>query len=147
MSEEGDKPVEDAGKKVTVTLTDDDIKAINDDLKATKESFVSTETDKIKADVKKEFEVQKELEEAQKAKEELEKKLQQKEQDTAKKFEEFQNKIDNMISSKATIVSENPFETKESMSNEVDKWSEDKVNEFEEKSARAFFGSSYDTRA
>ena len=133
-----------------VELTKEDLKTIKDDLELAQKLLVSKETTKqiedAKEEVKKEIEEKTLTEKLEAEKKELADKLETKEKETAEQLEKLQTKVDEMISSKAGIVAEDPFKTEPASSKKVDDWSEDKINEVEEDSAKLFFGVDYDDR-
>ena len=62
-------------------------------------------------------------------------------------MEKMQKQIDNMTSSKAPVNMQNPFKSQSNQSDnplDVDRYSEDMVQDIERKSAEAFFGMSWE---
>lgn len=136
------------------SLSKEDIEAINKDIQATKDSLVTKESqDAIeraktmgKEEAAKEFELKSKLDEQERMNKELQEKIAAQEEKAAKELDALKSKVDSMITSKAPIASENPFNKEPALSDEVDKWSNEKVEKFEENSAREFFGQDYDDR-
>jgi len=151
--EEDKKQVEKEEKKGS-TISKEEMEAISRDIQSTKESLVTKESQDAEAKAKaagkeeaqKEFELQQKLKEQEEANKKLQEELEKTKTETAEKLNIVQKKVDEMIGSKASVESKNPFETAVGLSKEVDNWSDDKVNEIENRSARKFFGADYDDR-
>ena len=104
--------------------------------------IIEIEKAKAKEEVRKEMEKEAEYEALKKEKEELQKSLEEKEKAASEKLLAMQQQIDSLITSKANINPEDPFKSKQS-ENTVDGWSNEQIENFEEKSAEAFFGDNY----
>lgn len=143
-------------KDESVIITDDEKKAIDKDIAEAKAALVSKDTqdqiakakNEAKAEAEKEFQLKKQLEDAEKAKQELQAKIAAQEKETAERLSKLQSKVDELVTSKASINVVDPFKNqpKEALKQQVDGWSEEQVEEFQEASAREFFGDAYDAR-
>ena len=137
-----------------VNLSKEDIDAINRDIDNVKSKLVSKETQDViskakeeaKAEALKEVEIQRKIEELEKEREELAKAKEDQEKLANEELSKLKTKVDELTTSKQTIASEDPFVKKPEMSQEVDKWSDDKVKQIEEESARRLFGEDWDNR-
>lgn len=143
-------------KDESVIITDDEKKAIDKDIAEAKAALVSKDTqdqiakakNEAKAEAEKEFQLKKQLEDAEKAKQELQAKIAAQEKETAERLAKLQSKVDELVTSKASINVVDPFKNqpKEALKQQVDGWSEEQVEAFQEASAREFFGDAYDAR-
>lgn len=135
-------------------ITAADLAALNDDVKNVKQSISEREraeaVAKAREDTRKELEkeqaLQKQLEEQSKRAKELEDKLTAQQKESEEKLQAFQRKLDEMATSKQVVApnSVTPPFGKGTLGEQIDTWNDDKVNEFEEESARAFLGPDYD---
>lgn len=134
-------------------LTKEDLDQINKDIQDVKQSLVSKETqdaaEKAKKEteerIKQELELKNKLAEQEKANAEMKKKIEETEKLAADKLMTLQKKVDDLASSKAVLNREDPFRQVSNSNNEVARWDDAKVAAVEEESARAFFGSDYDS--
>jgi DNA-binding helix-hairpin-helix protein with protein kinase domain len=136
-------------------LTPEEIAQMQKDIEEAKSKLVSKDTEAViqraKEEAMKELEAKQRVEAERKAQEdkdkliaELKAKVESQEKEAASKFEMLQKKLDEMASSKAVIPPQDPFTNQTKPQNDIDKWSDAKVNELEEKMAREFFGADYD---
>lgn len=136
-------------------ITAEDLAKINSDLDKVTASITEREKAeaiaRAKEEAKKEAEaaaeLQKKLDEQSKRAKELEDKLTAQQKEFTEKQDAFQKKLDDMAASKQVVANpadaNNPFRPT-SLGAAIDTWTDDKVNEFEEESARAFLGPDYD---
>ena len=139
-----------------VTISEEDKKAIDKDLADARASLVSKATqeqmDKVKAETRaemeKELQLKKQLEEAEKSKQELQAKLAAQEKETAERLNKLQSKVDELVTSKAPVNVVDPFKAQPNVAlkQQIDSWTPEQVDEFQEASAKEFFGDSYDAR-
>lgn len=131
-------------------VSKEELEALQKDIEKAATSLSAKERDEVqksareegKKEAEKEFQLQKQLEEAEKKRQELEQKLEKTQQSAAEELKKIQERVDEMAASKQVVPQpEDPFKK----SDEVDKWSDDKIREIEEKSAVAFFGADYET--
>jgi len=138
-------------------ISEEEQKAIEADIAKARSSLVSKEMEERLERVKqeataqatKEAEIKHQLEESQRKQKELEEQMRNKEAEYAKSFDALKSKVDEMTSSKAPVNIQDPFKqpTNGTNPNDVDSWDDEKVDQVEEESARAFFGDGYDERA
>jgi len=142
-------------KKVEDPLfTKEELEDINKDIATAKESLISKETEmkieemkkQAKNEAKQELEAQQKFEQQEKENQELKKQLEAREKEAATKLESLQKKVDEMIGSKAAMQPIDPFKAPPPETEKVDSWSDDKIEQVEEASARAFFGDDLDDR-
>ncbi len=134
------------------TFTKEELDEINKDIASAKDSLVSKETQAVmekakeagKEEAKQEIEAKQKIDDMAKANEELKTKLEEQEKKASEQLGKMEDKINNLVESKQVIASENPFESKPALSDKVDKMTNEQVDEFEENSARDFFGQDYD---
>ena len=133
-------------------LTEDEVKLLQKDIEDAKSKLISKETDekikKAKDEAKKEALAEVEKKKAEDDRErtikELQEKLEKQEKDSTEKLTAIQKKVDDMVASKAVITKEDPFKNDPNLSKQVDTWSDEKIKEIEENSAKTFFGDAYD---
>jgi F0F1-type ATP synthase membrane subunit b/b' len=136
-------------------LTPEDIQAMQKDIEEAKSKLVSKDTDmivqKAKEEALKEIEAKQKLEAERKAQEdkdkliqELQDKVKAQETEAATRFDALQKRLDEMASSKAVITPEDPFKSQTNPAVDIDKWSDEQVRQFEENSARKFFGEDFE---
>lgn len=135
-------------------MTQEEIDKIKADIADAENKLVSQGTQDViakakeeaKAEALKEVEVQKKLEELEKEKESLVKSKEDQEKASSEELAKLKTKVDELTTSKQSIAGEDPFLKTPGLSKQVDDWSDDKVRQIEEDSARKMFGDSFDTR-
>lgn len=128
-------------------FTKEDMDALNQDIAKAKSSLSATEIEKVKEEAKKqaieEYKKAQEAEMLRKQNEDLKAQLEQQKKVSESAINTIQTKVDSMVASKQVISppSKDPFK-KESKQNSsvVDTWSEDRIRQIEDASARAFWG-------
>jgi len=133
-------------------LTPEDIAQMQKDIEDAKSRLVSKDTqaviDKAKEEARnqtiQEIEAKRAQEEKDKLIAELQAKVAAQEKEAAERFEKLQKKLDDMSASKVVITPKDPFESQTKPSDDIDKWSDEKIRQIEEASARKFFGEEYD---
>lgn len=141
-------------KDLKKSLSKEEIKAIEDGISNAEKTLVSEETQSVIAKAKeeakqealKEVEVQKELEKRDKELQELKQKMQEQEKAASEQLQNLKKSVDDMKGSQAIVNADDPFTKQSSQGSSVDNWSEEKINDVEQDSARAFFGNDYDER-
>lgn len=122
--------------------------AINNDINSAKESLVSKDTEaKIKAakeearkEAEKEFMTNQEIQKLKEENARLQQEREAKETEAAEKISAIQSKVDELVGSKAPSNNEDPFSNQNKDRKGIDNWTEEEVNNYEEKHAKAFFG-------
>jgi hypothetical protein len=133
-------------------LTPEDIAQMQKDIEDAKSRLVSKDTqaviDKAKeetrAQVTQELESKKAQEDKDRIITELKAKVESQEKEAASRFDMLQKKLDEMSQSKVVIPPQDPFANQTKPAVDIDKWSDEQVRQFEENSARKFFGEDFD---
>ena len=143
-------------KKDEIVLSKEDLDAISKDIEEAQNKIKETAKAEVSAidrakeearkEVEKEFELKKQAEELARKNEELQKQLEETNKMTSEKLDQFKAKIDDLTASKAVVTNRDPFQEEVAVPHQVDKWSDEKINQLEEESARKFFGDDYDDR-
>lgn len=137
--------VEDNKPKEQDVLNNEDLDKLEKDMDNARNTLVSKETeDKIaqakeeaKKEAEKEFLVNQRIKELEEEKVKLAEDKAKKEEEVAKQLEEMKEKLNAAITSRAVPTANNPFNDKPSSSN-IDKLSDDEVNQIEQASYLAF---------
>ncbi len=140
-------------KEEKTIVSDADIKAIEADIAKAQNNINTKEVDEkikqvkeeTKKEVIKEITEKQKLEEIEKQNAELKKQLEEKEKTFKESFTNLKSKVDDLVTSKATIEVADPF-TEPNVSDKIDKMSDEEIDKIEEESKRAFFGVDYDER-
>lgn len=111
--------IEMADEKKTEEVTPEELEALNKDIESATKNFVSAEVQKkieeakaqAKAEAEKDFNVQQRIKELEAEKERLAKEKEEQEKKAAEELSSLKSKVDAVISSKATIASQNPFKS------------------------------------
>jgi len=136
-------------EKPKFDISKEELDAINKDITKAREGLVSKEMEdkiaKIKEEVRieaeKEFLINEKIKQSEQEKAELQKKIDDIQKASAEELEKLKSKVDELISSKAPVKTEDPFSKKNSSGDAgIDSWNEEKVQDFEEASARSFWG-------
>ena len=138
-------------------LSEEEIKQMEADIAKARADLVSPDTEQkikqakeeAKAEAEKEFLVNQKIKELEEEKTKLLEAQKSKEEETAKQLEGFKEKIDSLTSSQQPIRGDDPFKKQKNNDGDnpegnVDKWTDDKVNDFERQSGSAFFGEGWD---
>jgi TolA-binding protein len=145
-------------KKETKSITKEDVEQIEKDIQDAKSSLVSKEVDmkleemktKAKEEALAEIEMQNKLREQEEQNRKLQEQLEAKEKEAAEKLNSLQQKVDEMVGSKAAFQPVDPFKNEPHQSTEgvpdVKRMSDEQVDDIEMESARAFFGDELDER-
>lgn len=130
-------------------FTKEELDAIQKDIDTATESLKKKSEEakeEGKQEAQKEHQYQEQIKQKEQEIEQLKNQYSQKETELSEKLNSLQSKIDEMAQSKAVVAKENPFEAQPATTPQVDKWSEEKIKEIEEESARQFLGDGYDDR-
>jgi len=143
------------GEKDENPLTKEDIDAMNKDIADAKSSLVSKETEmkledvkrQAKEEAKQELELKAKFEQQEQLNKELQEKLEAKEREASERLSKLQEKVDEMVSSKAAVRPVDPFAAQEQeKAVDLKRMSDEDINDLEHASAQAFFGSELDDR-
>jgi uncharacterized protein (DUF3084 family) len=127
---------------------------IKKDIAAAKASMVSKETAELikqekesaRAEAEKEFAVNQKVKELEEQNKKLQEEHLQKEKEAAQRLEDFQKRLDELTTSKAPLRSKDPFVNEPSPDGAMDvkNWDDQKINDIERASGKAFFGEEFD---
>ena len=132
-------------------MSPEDKAAIEQDIADAKSKLISKEMQQqieeakkqTKEELMKELETKQKLEEQDKQIATLKAEKEKQEKEAADRLDKIQARVDDIISSKASIKRDDPFKD-EGSNIDVDRMSDETVDDIEEKSARAFFGEEYE---
>ena len=119
-----------------------EVEEINKDISNAMTSLKTDELEKVKAQVKEEainqYKAQQEQERIKAENEELKAKLATQQSQASETLEQLKSKVDNMTSSQQVVNNNNPFGDA-GKANDVDNWTPEQVQKFDEASKKVFF--------
>jgi multidrug efflux pump subunit AcrA (membrane-fusion protein) len=124
---------------------DKELAAINADIASAQSALVSKGTEELiqkareeaRKEAEKEFLVNQRIKEIETQKAELQKRLEDKEKASAEELDKLKTKVNELVSSRASIQVQDPFRNPVNTGQEL---SEEKITQIEVASARAFWG-------
>ncbi len=122
-------------------VTKEELDALNKEIDQTQQMLTETKVKEAREagrkEAEKELDLKRQLDEAAKKTKELEDQLNATKKESQDKLVQLQTKVDEMVSSKAIIT---PPASLKNRVDEIDTWSNDKIQKIEEASGREFFG-------
>ena len=142
-------PQEPPKEKNQEEIAEDELEALNREIEEANKSLVSEDVSKViklekeaaKKEAEKEFLVSQRVKDLEAEKEALNKAKEQSERDSASKLQALTDKVNSLISSRAPVKNENPFNEKPPADDtfSVDKLTDEQATDIERASMEAFF--------
>lgn len=129
-------------------FSEEELSQITNDIKKAREGLVSKEVEQkinqvkeeAKREVEKEFLMNDKIKQAEMEKAQLQAEMEKIQKQSAEELERLKSKVDELISSKAPVKTDDPFKKHTDIKNSIDFLSDEQVSDIEEASARAFWG-------